>query len=110
MLAGLAAVNAVDVVGLPDTQLRSEVLALVAAQNQIAAALAVRVDSFDIRDLAHADAHNVTSTWLMNFGRMSKGAGLGWVARGRLLRQLPAVAAGMRAGGSLSSSSPPSPN
>ena len=98
VMAGLAAVTTLDVTALPDAQLRAEVLALIAAQNQLAAALAARVDSFDTRDLAQVDAHKATSTWLMNYGHMSKSAGLAWVARGRWLRGLPAIAAAMRAG------------
>src|SRR5262252_2576473 len=86
VLAGLVAVNAVDVVGLPDAVVRAEVPDLIRAQHLIAAALAERVGSFDVRDLAHSDGQGATSTWLVNFGRMSKGAGLALVARGRLLR------------------------
>ena len=47
---------AVDVVGLPDQDLRDELLELVAARNRMDAAIASRVASFDTRDLADADA------------------------------------------------------
>ena len=98
LMAGLAAVSAVDVTALPDKQLRSEILDLIRARNELEAALAERVGSFDARELAQVDAHQATSTWLMNFGSMSKGAGLALTGRGRLLRQLPAVATAMRDG------------
>jgi hypothetical protein len=51
------------------------------------------VGSFDVRDLADLDACKTTRTWLIGFGRMSQGAASGWLKRGRLLRQLPRLAA-----------------
>ena len=98
VLAGLAALNAADVAGLSDEQVRTELLALLPAVNQLQAAVLDRVASFDARDLAHGDGQNVASTWLVNYGRMSKGSALRLVAHGRLLRQLPALAGGMRSG------------
>jgi hypothetical protein len=95
---GLAALNAAEVLDLPDAQVRSEVVALLACANQLSAALAERIGSFDARDLAQADGLRTTRTWLTGFGRMSQGAATGHLNRARLLRALPALAAAARAG------------
>jgi hypothetical protein len=84
--AGLAALNAADVVELSDERVRAEVLALLACANQLSAALAMRIGSFDARDLAQTDALRTTRTWLTGFGRMSQGAASGHPSRARLLR------------------------
>ncbi|HEY7222160.1 MAG TPA: hypothetical protein VH561_00840 [Micromonosporaceae bacterium] len=107
--AGLAALTAVDVAGLPDGQVRTEVLSLLGCLNQLTTALADRIASFDTRDLAHGDGQRVTSTWLVGYGRMSKGAALRWVAHGRCLQQLPALTNGMRAGTVSAERQPTSP-
>jgi hypothetical protein len=96
--AGLAALNAADVPGLPDEQVRSEVLDLLGCLNQLTGALLDRVGAFDGRDLARADAQRASSTWLVNFGRMSKGAALRWLVAARYLAKLPSLAQGLRAG------------
>jgi hypothetical protein len=96
--AGLAALGAVDVVDLPDQQVRDEVRVLLVCANQLAAALANRIGSFDARDLAQPDGLRSFRTWLMGFGRMSQGAATGWLSRARLLRALPALAAAAAAG------------
>src|SRR6185436_7456 len=90
--ADLDALVAVDVVGLPDATLRAEMLALLAAVNQIDAALAARIASFDTRGLADDDACRTTAVWLRCYGRVSDGASARMVKRARLLRDLPAVA------------------
>ncbi len=98
VLAGLAALTTVDVATLPDAQVRAEVLELLRALNQLQAALADRVGSFDTRGLAHADGLRSTAAWVAAFGHISKRAGLALVQRGWLLRHVPALAAGMRQG------------
>ncbi len=96
--AGLAALNAAEVVDLPDDQVRAEVRALLACANQLSAALAIRIGSFDARDLAHTDGLRTSRTWLTALGRMSQGAATGHLNRAGLLPALPALAAAARAG------------
>jgi hypothetical protein len=96
--AALAQVNAIEVVDLPDQRVRDEILALLRCLNQIQGAVAARIATFDIRDLARSDAQWSCATWLMNFSSMSKGAALRWTTWSRQLRQLPALAAALRAG------------
>jgi Domain of unknown function (DUF222) len=89
-LRGLAEV---DVVGLPDETVRSELLTALAALNQLSAYVARLTDSFATRDLAGADGFRGVKAWLVAFGRLSPGAATAWLARGRLLRALPALTA-----------------
>ena len=96
--AGLAALNAADVPGLPDEQLRSEVLELLACLNQLTGALLDRIGVFDRRELSQVDAQRASSTWLVDFGLMSKGAALRWLTQARALTRLPALAEGVRTG------------
>ncbi len=96
--AELAAVCAVDVAGLPDEQVRAEVLGLLACLNQVTAALTERVGSFDVRCLSESDAVRTTRHWLQLFGHVSQGAATGLLTRARLLRELPALAAAFRDG------------
>jgi Domain of unknown function DUF222. len=96
--AGLAALTAVDAVELPDEQVRAEVLALLTCLNQVTGALLARIGAFDARDLARADAQRATSTWLVDFGSMSKRQAVRWLAYARLLTRLPALAEAARAG------------
>ncbi len=96
--AGLAVLTAADVPGLPDSQLRSELLALLTCLNQLNGALMDRIAAFDARELSHVDGQRASSTWLVDFGSMSKGAALRWLTHARALRRLPALAAGMRQG------------
>src|SRR6185369_14736074 len=98
----LAEVNAVDVAALADQQVRDELHALLAVRSSLDAAIAVRVGSFDVRELADLDGLRCTRTWLTGFGRMSQGAASGWLSRARLLRALPVLAAAA-AEGSVSS-------
>jgi hypothetical protein len=62
--ADLYELVAVDVVSLPDATLRSELVELLAAANQITAAIAARVASFDTRGLADDDAGRTAAVWL----------------------------------------------
>jgi hypothetical protein len=80
-----------DVVGLPDEDVRTGLPALLTAFNQISALVATVVASFDTRDLSEPDGFKTTTAWLIAFGRMTGGAAAGWLTRGRLLRELPAV-------------------
>jgi hypothetical protein len=99
LVAVLGQVNAVDVTALPDQQVRDEVHDLIAARNQVDAALASRLGSFDVRELSELDALRCTRTWLTSFGRMSQGAATRWLNRARLLRHLPALERAARDGG-----------
>jgi hypothetical protein len=90
--ADLYELVAVDVVALPDATLRSELVKLLAAANQLNAAIAARLASFDTRGLADDDACKSTSVWLRCYGRYSDGASSRMVKQARLLRDLPAVA------------------
>src|ERR1700755_834632 len=94
-LDGLAAS---DPTGLCDEQCRSDLVGLLRAYNQLSAIVAGVVGSFDARGLSEVDAVRTTRTWLVAFGRMSQGAASGWLARARLLRELPQLAAAGRAG------------
>jgi hypothetical protein len=96
--SGLAELVTADVVGESDEQVRAEVLGLLACLNQLTAALAERIGSFDVRALASADAVHSTMSWLRIYGRMSKGAAMAWMSRARLLRELPELAQAMREG------------
>jgi len=89
-LDGLAGV---DVVDLPDEAVRSELLAALAAVNQLSAYVSRLADSFDRRDLSPADGFRTARAWLSAFGRQSPNAASAWLCRGRLLRHLPALAA-----------------
>ncbi len=89
-LAGLAGV---DVVDLPDETVRSELLAALAGLNQLSAYVARLADSFDVRGGAETDGFRTARVWLSAFGRLSPAAASAWLARGRLLRTLPALAA-----------------
>jgi hypothetical protein len=90
--ADLYELVAVDVVSLPDATLRSELVELLAAANQITAAIAARVASFDTRGLADDDAGRTTAVWLRCYGRYTDGAAARMVRQARVLRELPAVA------------------
>ena len=90
--ADLYELVAVDVVSLPDATLRSELVELLAAANQLNAAIAARVASFDTRGLADDDACRTTAVWLRCYGRYTDGAASRMVKQARVLRELPAVA------------------
>jgi hypothetical protein len=93
MQPDLRGLGEVDVVGLPDETVRSELLAALAALNQLSAHVARLADSFDVRDLAETDGFRTARVWLSAFGRLSPAGASAWLARGRLLRALPALAA-----------------
>ena len=67
-LRGLAGVY---VVGLPDETVRSELLAALAALNQVSAHVARLADSFDVRGVAETDGFRSARVWLSAFGRIS---------------------------------------
>jgi hypothetical protein len=90
--ADLEDLLAVDVAGLPDQTLRSDLLELFVAANQIHTAIALRVASFDARGLADIDACRTAAAWLRSYSRCSGREASGLVQRGRVLRDLPAVA------------------
>ena len=80
-----------DVVGLPDEDVRTALPQLLTAFNQLSALIAGVVASFDTRDLSQVDGCKTTAAWLVAFGRMTHTAASGWLTRGRLLRELPAL-------------------
>jgi hypothetical protein len=96
--AGLAALHDDEASGLPDQQVRAEVQALLTCLNQLTGALLSRLGVFDARELSQVDAQRASSTWLVDFGLMSKGAALRWLAHARALTRLPALAEGMAQG------------
>src|SRR3954463_15777743 len=87
-----------DPVAACDEQCRADLVALLQAHNQLSAIIAGLVATFDVRGLSETDAVRATRTWLVAFGRMSQGAASGWLARSRLLRELPQLAAASRDG------------
>jgi hypothetical protein len=88
---GLAELAAMDVVDLPDQQVRDQLLALLAVTNTAAALVATRADSFDRRELADLDGFRTLRSWLIGFGRLAPGAAIAIGKRTRLLAALPAV-------------------
>jgi uncharacterized protein DUF222 len=96
--AGIAGLADTDITALPDEQVRELLSALLVANNQLHAVLAALVASFDTRDLAPADGFGTVKGWLVAFGRLSLGAASALLAKGRLLRQLPKLAAAARRG------------
>src|SRR5215831_2551877 len=81
-----------DVIALPDQDVRTALPALLTAFNQISALIATVTASFDTRSLSEVDGSPTTTAWLVARGRMTPGAATGWLTRGRLLRELPALA------------------
>ena len=90
--AGLAGLAEADVPAMADAEIAEQLRALLAAANTLDAVICARLGSFDARALSEADGFRATRSWLRAFGRMSQGAASGWLARARLLRQLPALA------------------
>jgi hypothetical protein len=90
--ADLYALVAVDVTVMPDATLRSELVELLAAANQLNAAIASRIASFDTRNLADDDGCQTTKVWLRCYGRSSDTTASRLVHQARLLGDLPAVA------------------
>src|SRR5687767_13948850 len=90
--ADLYALVAVDVAAMPDATLRSELVELLAAANQLNAAIASRIASFDTRGLSDDDGCQTTKVWLRCNGRSSDATAARLVHQARLLRDLPAVA------------------
>jgi hypothetical protein len=97
----VAAVDALandDVTGWSDDQVHDCLLALLPVVNQLTTAVSTVVASFDTRGLSEWDAFRTTRTWLTAYGRMRQGTATGWLARGRLLRDLPVLAGAAKAG------------
>ncbi len=93
--AGLAAQ---DVTSWSDEQVRDGLLSLLTVANQLTAVISTVSASFDTRGLAEHDGFRTARSWLIAFGRMSQGAASGWLSRGRLLAQLPALSAAAHTG------------
>ncbi len=87
-----------DVTSWSDGQVREGLLSLLRVANQLTAVLSHVSVSFDTRGLAEQDGFRTARSWLIAFGRMSQGAASGWLSRGRLLAQLPALSAAAQSG------------
>src|SRR5215218_3949094 len=87
-----------DVTAWSDVQVRDHLLALLGVHHQLTAVISTTVGVFDQRGLSAADACRTARTWLTAYGRMTQGAASGWLSRARLMRLLPALAAGALAG------------
>ena len=81
-----------------DAQVRDGLQALLAEVNRLNAVVSTVAASFDTRGLAELDGFRSARSWLIGFGRMTQGAAGGWLSRGRLLAQLPALSAAAHAG------------
>jgi len=92
------ALSAEDVASWSDAQVRNGLQALLAEVNRLSAVVSTVAASFDTRSLAELDGFRTTRSWLIGFGRMTQGAAVGWLSRGRLMAQLPALAAAAHAG------------
>jgi len=90
--ADLDALVVTDVAALPDATLRSDLLELLAARNQLDAAIASWLASFDARGLHDEDACKTAAVWVRVYGRGSGPAASRLVGRARVLLDLPAVA------------------
>src|SRR5512139_2164094 len=97
-LAGLDQLATADLDAWTDQDVRDGLLALLPAANRLSAVISALVDIFNSRTLARSDGLRTTRSWLTGFGQVSQGAATGWLRRGRLMRDLPAVAAQARAG------------
>jgi hypothetical protein len=93
VLEGLADLAEEEVTLLPDQRVRDEVLTLLAVANQVNAALLVRAAVFDARGLCEDDGFRTAKGWLAAFGRVGHHAAGSVVKKGRILRELPALAA-----------------
>jgi hypothetical protein len=87
-----------DVASWSDEQVRGGLPALLSVVNQLNAVVSTVSGSFDRRGLADGDGFRTARSWLTAYGRMSQGAATGWLSRGRLLRQLPALSAAAHTG------------
>ncbi len=90
--------SAEDVTSWSDAQVRDGLLALLAEVNRLSAVVSTVAASFDTRSLAELDGFRTARSWLIGYGRMTQGAAGGWLSRGRLMAQLPALAAAAHAG------------
>src|SRR5262245_5004229 len=82
-----------DATSLPDQQVRDDLLAILSPLNRLSALAAHRTATFDARGLSESDGFRSTRSWLTAFGRLSQGAATRTLNTGRLLRELPALAA-----------------
>jgi Domain of unknown function (DUF222) len=88
---GMAELAAMQVVDLPDQQVRDQLLELLSVVNAGHALIATRADSFDRRGLADLDGFRTLRSWLIGFGRLAPAAAIGIGKRTRLLAALPAM-------------------
>ena len=92
------ALSAQDVASWSDTQVRDGLPALLAEVNRLTAVVSTVAASFGTRSLAELDGFRTARSWLIAFGRMTQSAASGWLSRGRLMAQLPALSAAAHAG------------
>ena len=88
---GMAELAAMEVVDLPDQEVRDQLLTLLAVTNSAAALVATRADTFDRRELAELDGFRTLRSWLIGFGRLSPTGATIIDHRARVLRALPAL-------------------
>jgi hypothetical protein len=96
--SALDAVAAEDLHGLVAAQLLDRTAELVAARNRIDAELARTVRHCDLVQAPEHDGLKTMASWLRGHARLSPAAAGQLVRTGRVLAQLPAVAAGCAAG------------
>src|SRR4051795_5282952 len=97
--AELDALAAEDLHALTPAELLHRTAALVARCNRIQAELARTTRAAELAQAPEHDGLKSMPSWLKGHGRLSGRAAKGVVRTGRVLEQLPAVAAGCAAGG-----------
>src|SRR3954470_15764111 len=91
VVQALTDLASLDAAGLPDEQVRTDLLNLVRAVNLAHTALMARITTFAHRDLAEADGHRSVKTWLTAFARLTPHTAAGFVTRGRHPAPAPAL-------------------
>jgi Domain of unknown function (DUF222) len=98
LASAIDALAAEDLHGLPAPSLLERTAQLVAARNRIDAELARTARRADLAEAAEHDEQKSMASWLRGHARLSSAAAFHLVRAGRILEQLPEVAAGFAAG------------
>src|SRR3954451_3054324 len=96
--AALDALASADLHGLTAALLLDRTALLIAVQNRVAAELARTTRAAEVAQAPEHDGLKSMPSWLKGHGRLSGRAAKTLVRTGRVLEQLPAVAAGCTAG------------
>jgi hypothetical protein len=96
--AALDALASAELHGLAAAQLLDRTARLIAVQNRVAAELARTTRAAEVAQAPEHDGLKSMPSWLKGHGRLSRRAAKAVVGTGRVLEQLPAVAAGCTAG------------